>query len=55
MFLYTEHIQVSQVPNRHEPDSEGEINFPYVFKYLKELGYEGWLGCEYNSRGEPVN
>ncbi|KAK7590380.1 hypothetical protein V9T40_001993 [Parthenolecanium corni] len=44
----TEHIQVAQVPDRHEPDSEGEINFCYIFKLLKELNYSGWIGCEYH-------
>ncbi|KAK3557339.1 hypothetical protein QTP70_026581 [Hemibagrus guttatus] len=41
------HIQVAQVPDRHEPDSPGEINFPYIFKLLEELGYQGYVGCEY--------
>lgn len=42
------HIQVAQVPDRHEPDSEGEINYCYIFKLLKDLNYSGWIGCEYH-------
>jgi hydroxypyruvate isomerase len=40
------HIQIAGVPERHEPDT-GEINYPYLFRLLDELGYDGWLGCEY--------
>lgn len=40
------HIQIAGVPERNEPDT-GEINHPYLFRLLDELGYDGWLGCEY--------
>jgi 2-dehydrotetronate isomerase len=43
------HIQIAGVPGRHEPDV-GEIHYPYLFELLDELGYEGWLGCEYRPR-----
>ncbi|XP_053491883.1 putative hydroxypyruvate isomerase isoform X1 [Ictalurus furcatus] len=49
------HIQVAQVPDRHEPDSPGEINFPYIFKLLEELGYQGYVGCEYKPLGSTEN
>lgn len=45
------HVQVAGVPGRHEPDDCGEINFPYLFALLDELGYTGWVGCEYAPRG----
>jgi hydroxypyruvate isomerase len=45
------HVQVSQVPGRHEPDMSGEINCPFIFQTLKDLNYCGWLGCEYLPRG----
>ncbi len=38
--------QIAGVPERHEPDT-GEVNYPYLFRLLDELGYDGWLGCEY--------
>jgi hydroxypyruvate isomerase len=44
------HIQIASVPDRHEPD-EGEVNYPYLFRLLDELGYDGWVGCEYRPRG----
>ncbi|XP_065905793.1 putative hydroxypyruvate isomerase [Dysidea avara] len=46
------HMQVSQVPVRNEPDSEGEINYPFVFQTLISLGYKKWIGCEYIPRGK---
>jgi len=45
------HIQVSQVPVRHEPDEDGEINYPFVFAEFDRLGYKHWIGCEYIPRG----
>jgi hydroxypyruvate isomerase len=45
------HVQVAGVPGRHEPDERGEIRFPYLFALLDELGYAGWVGCEYAPRG----
>ena len=43
------HIQIANVPGRHEPDI-GEINYPYLFQQLDALGYEAWVGCEYRPR-----
>ncbi|MDB5839617.1 MAG: hyi [Herminiimonas sp.] len=40
------HIQIAGVPARNEPDV-GEVNYPYLFDVLDELGYDGWVGCEY--------
>ncbi|XP_034636098.1 putative hydroxypyruvate isomerase [Trachemys scripta elegans] len=48
------HIQVGQVPGRHEPDSPGEVNFPYLFQLLESLGYEGYVGCEYTPQGDTL-
>jgi hydroxypyruvate isomerase len=47
------HIQVADVPGRHEPGS-GEINYAFLFKLLDELGYDGWVGCEYTPQGDTV-
>jgi hydroxypyruvate isomerase len=44
------HVQIASVPARNEPD-DGEVNFPYLFRLLDELGYDGWVGCEYRPRG----
>ncbi|XP_042675008.1 putative hydroxypyruvate isomerase [Centrocercus urophasianus] len=48
------HIQIAQVPGRHEPDSPGELNFPYIFKLLESLGYTGYVGCEYAPKGDTI-
>lgn len=40
------HVQIAGVPERHEPDV-GEVNYSYLFHLLDQLGYDGWIGCEY--------
>jgi hydroxypyruvate isomerase len=47
------HIQIAGVPERNEPDT-GELNYPYLFRLLDELGYDGWLGCEYRPAAGTV-
>ena len=48
------HFQIGGVPGRHEPDGMQEINFPYLFDVIDDLGFEGWVGCEYRPAGETV-
>ncbi|MGB3289046.1 MAG: 2-oxo-tetronate isomerase [Burkholderiaceae bacterium] len=50
---YVGHIQIAGVPERHEPDT-GEVNYAYLFGLLDELGYEGWVGCEYRPANGTV-
>ena len=45
------HIQIAGVPERNEPDL-GEVHFPYLFSLMDQLGYDGWVGCEYRPRGK---
>ncbi|MCC7547154.1 MAG: hydroxypyruvate isomerase family protein [Burkholderiales bacterium] len=47
------HVQIAGVPGRHEPNV-GEINYPYLFELLDEIGYQGWVGCEYRPRTETL-
>jgi hydroxypyruvate isomerase len=47
------HLQISSVPGRNEPDG-GEINYPYIFELVDELGFAGWVGCEYRPRGGTI-
>ena len=49
--IHSGHIQVSQVPDRNEPSSAGEISYQYIFKLLNDLGYNQWIGCEYTPQG----
>lgn len=46
---YINHVQIASVPDRHEP-SEGELNYSHLFNVLDKVGYDGWIGCEYNPR-----
>lgn len=47
----TGNVQIAAVPSRAEPD-EGEISYRAVFARLEELGYGGWIGCEYRPRAD---
>jgi hydroxypyruvate isomerase len=47
------HMQIADVPARNEPGT-GEIGWPFVFRRIDELGYKGWVGCEYRPAGETV-
>jgi hydroxypyruvate isomerase len=44
------HIQIASIPARNEPD-QGELSLPHLFATLEELGYSGWIGCEYRPAG----
>jgi len=48
---YIGNVQIAGVPSRAEPD-EGEITYPAVFAALEQIGYKGWIGCEYRPRGD---
>jgi hydroxypyruvate isomerase len=43
------HIQIASIPSRHEPDGE-ELSYPFLFAELDRIGYDGYVGCEYNPR-----
>jgi 2-dehydrotetronate isomerase len=47
------HIQVASIPSRHEPEGE-ELNYPFLFGEFDRLGYDGYVGAEYNPRAETV-
>jgi hydroxypyruvate isomerase len=48
------HTQIASIPSRNEPDGE-ELNYPFVFAELDRLGYSGFVGCEYNPRGNTTD
>ncbi|MEQ4724606.1 2-oxo-tetronate isomerase [Nonomuraea sp. B19D2] len=43
------HLQIAGVPDRNEPD-RGELNVRHLLDVVDELGFDGWIGCEYNPR-----
>jgi hydroxypyruvate isomerase len=40
------HLQLADNPGRNEPGT-GEINYAFLFRFIEQLGYDGWIGCEY--------
>jgi hydroxypyruvate isomerase len=48
------HVQVAGVPQRQEPDT-GEVRYEHLFGVLDEIGYGGWVGCEYRPAGRTVD
>jgi hydroxypyruvate isomerase len=47
------HIQVADNPGRNEPGT-GEIDYGFLFGRLDELGYDGWVGCEYKPKATTL-
>jgi hydroxypyruvate isomerase len=47
------HIQLADNPGRNEPGT-GEINYPWLFRHIDGLGYDGWIGCEYKPAGDTA-
>lgn len=47
------HIQLADNPGRNEPGT-GEINYRYLLPMLDEIGYDGWVGCEYKPKTDTV-
>ena len=43
------HIQLADNPGRNEPGT-GEINYDFLFGRIDQLGYDGWIGCEYKPK-----
>lgn len=47
------HIQLADNPGRNEPGT-GEIHYPFLFRHLDAIGYQGWIGCEYKPKTTTV-
>lgn len=48
------HIQLADNPGRHEPGT-GEINYPRLLRQIDQLGYDGWIGCEYKPAADTLS
>jgi hydroxypyruvate isomerase len=48
------HIQLADNPGRGEPGT-GEINYPWLFRHIDAIGYDGWIGCEYKPRSDTAD
>jgi 2-dehydrotetronate isomerase len=44
------HVQIASVPTRGEPD-EGELDYAWILREIDQLGWSGYVGCEYHPRG----
>lgn len=42
------HIQIARVPDRGPPEG-GEVNYPYLYDVLSDMGWQSPLGAEYKS------
>ncbi|XP_031826983.2 hydroxypyruvate isomerase-like protein Gip [Nomia melanderi] len=51
---YIGHVQIAQVPDRHEPDTPGEIDYKYILSVLEKEGYNGYVGLEYRPKSSSV-
>lgn len=47
------HIQLADNPGRNEPGT-GEINYPFLFRWLDDIGYRVWIGCEYKPKTTTI-
>jgi hydroxypyruvate isomerase len=47
------HIQIADNPGRNEPGT-GEINYSFLFRHIDQIGYDGWIGCEYKPATNTV-
>ncbi len=47
------HIQIADNPGRNEPGT-GEINYSFLFKHIDQIGYDGWIGCEYKPASTTI-
>jgi len=45
-------VEIGDVPGRKEPGT-GEVNYANIFKTLREIGYDGFVGLEHGTSSTP--
>ena len=45
-------VEVGDVPGRKEPGT-GEVNYPNIFRVLRQVGYSGYIGMEHGTSSTP--
>ena len=48
------HMQIGNTPGRNEP-GVGELHFPFLFECIEQLGWKGWIGCEFTPSGHTLD
>jgi len=48
------HVQIASVPGRHEPGT-GELDDFRILTAVDDLGYEGFVGCEYRPKAATLD
>ncbi|XP_044755450.1 putative hydroxypyruvate isomerase [Coccinella septempunctata] len=54
LMKYIGHVQIAQVPNRNEPNTDGELNYKYILDLLRKEGYTDWIGLEYKPKSDTL-
>jgi hydroxypyruvate isomerase len=49
----TGHIQAADSPGRNQPGT-GELRFPFIFQFLEQSEYPGYVGLEYQPQGSSI-
>ncbi len=48
------HVQFADQPGRHEPGT-GTLDFAAIFRTIRDSGYAGWVGAEYQPSGPTTS
>lgn len=48
------HFHTAGVPGRHDLDDDQEVNYRAVARYLRRLGYAGYIAHEFIPRADPA-
>jgi hydroxypyruvate isomerase len=53
LLAHIRHVQFADSPGRHEPGT-GSLDFPAIFRTIRDSAYRGWLGAEYHPAGATL-